>query len=180
MTRHEIINTIGQEYLQSNIENDEFSYKQALKRPLNGSYKADIRFEHQNLSIIIETKKEGLKQFKQKHVDQLFKYIELERQYRPNNRIVGILYDVINGLIRVWRNDEELDCETTINNFQYYLDLFNRRVNNKNKVIETTNQLNVLLHEYGINEKLRSQFVGSLLVALNNGLEYDTNLKTQR
>jgi len=32
MKRIEIINTIGREFLQSNIENDEFSYPKEFKR----------------------------------------------------------------------------------------------------------------------------------------------------
>lgn len=32
MNRHDIITTIGQEYLVSNLENGEFSYPKALKK----------------------------------------------------------------------------------------------------------------------------------------------------
>lgn len=32
MNRHKIINTIGAEFLKSNMENQEFSYEKALKK----------------------------------------------------------------------------------------------------------------------------------------------------
>ena len=44
MKRIEIIQTIGKEYLTSNIENDEFSYQKALKEV--GKNIADFQKEH--------------------------------------------------------------------------------------------------------------------------------------
>ena len=69
MTRHEIINTVGKDYLASNIENGEFSYVKAakslaaLKKKLGKKtehYKLDIRFENHDdygkYAVLIETK----------------------------------------------------------------------------------------------------------------------------
>jgi len=42
------------------------------------------------------------------------------------------------------------------------------------KVMANTYRLNELLHLHGISEKLRSQFVGTCLLALKNGLDYKT------
>ena len=36
-----------------------------------------------------------------------------------------------------------------------------------------------MLHKYGINEKIRSQFVGTCLLALKNGLKYEGLSATQ-
>lgn len=57
MNRYEIINKIGNKYHISNLENDEFSYQQVLKIPIVGHKFLDLRFEHSNYSIIVETKK---------------------------------------------------------------------------------------------------------------------------
>ena len=46
------------------------------------------------------------------------------------------------------------------------------RVNDKIKVVDSIKTLNEKLHSDGINEKLRSQFVGTCLLALKNGLVY--------
>ena len=68
MKRVEIINTIGSKFLQSNIENDEFSYPKELKKlgkTINKNLiksknttheKLDIRFVKDNISILVETK----------------------------------------------------------------------------------------------------------------------------
>ena len=69
MKRHKIINTVGKDYLSSNIENDEFSYAKAagtlaaLKKKLGKKpehYKLDIRFENHDdygkYAVLIETK----------------------------------------------------------------------------------------------------------------------------
>ena len=45
--------------------------------------------------------------------------------------------------------------------------------NDKLKIIQNTYDLNELLHKYGIKEKIRSQFVGTCLLALKNGLIYE-------
>ena len=47
------------------------------------------------------------------------------------------------------------------------------------KIIQNTYDLNELLHKYGIKEKIRSQFVGTCLLALKNGLVYKNLSTTQ-
>ena len=49
-------------------------------------------------------------------------------------------------------------------------------MNDKIKVVDSIKTLNEMLHSDGINEKLRSQFVGTCLLALKNGLVYE-NIK---
>ena len=65
MLRHTMIETIGAEYLTSNIEAGEYSYVQAAgNRTLLESkvghpithFKLDLRFESEDIVILIETK----------------------------------------------------------------------------------------------------------------------------
>lgn len=174
--RNEVIQKIGQDFLTTNIENDEFSYFQVLKIPRSGHYKLDLRFEKNNYSILIELKRNKKNNFSSDEKSQLFKYTELERLYRRSNRIIAILFNLKNQNIKVWKDGVELSDEKTINSIDYYISLYTKRRNDKNQVIDTTNLLNNHLHMLSIKEKLRSQFVGSLLIALNNGLSYDENL----
>ena len=60
--------------------------------------------------------------------------------------------------------------------FEEYEDLCFGKVNDKIKVVDSIKILNEKLHSDGINEKLRSQFVGTCLLALKNGLTYE-NIK---
>lgn len=48
----------------------------------------------------------------------------------------------------------------------------------KIKIVDSIKLLNEMLHSVGINEKLRSQFVGTCLLALKNGLVYDSVKET--
>lgn len=59
-----------------------------------------------------------------------------------------------------------------INQSAEYENLRRGRVNDKIKVVDSIKTLNEKLHSDGINEKLRSQFVGTCLLALKNGLVY--------
>ncbi len=193
MKRNEIINKIGSQFLVSNIENDEFSYAQVLDNVIidgcnnryksdkwdqRKSFKLDLRFENNNISILIETKKTKSK-FKEADKNQIKIYTALEREYRKNNIIFSILYNIETEDIIVWKNNIQLEDEITINSFEYYKKLLDNKKNDKQNVVQSTNDLNSLLLSLSIPEKLRSQFVGSLLVVLNNGLEYDYNLKTK-
>lgn len=184
MKRNEIINTIGQKYLTSNIENDEFSYKQALKRPFKDDekhFKLDLRFEsiQDNLSIIIETKNNDKIEFTELEKNQLIAYAKLEREYKARNKIISILYNTKNKNIMVWKDEELLNDQVKINSIQYYIDLYSEKINDKEAVLETTNKLNELLHSFHVLENQRSQFVGCLLVALNNNLEYSSKISTK-
>lgn len=65
MTRHDIIDRIGSSYVTANIEGGEYSYvkaagskmrlKDALGHPIT-HFKLDIRFVHQDVVILVETK----------------------------------------------------------------------------------------------------------------------------
>lgn len=182
MDKYAIINKIGGKYLKSNLEQlGEFSYKRELQHnfPSNCKhYKVDLRFVKDNLSIIFELKGNSNRDFARNEIEQIETYKKLEKKL-TNNNIIAILYNIDNENMKVWKNESLLSNETTINSMDYYSNLFESiKSNDKNKVIETTNVLNEKLHSFGIYEYQRSQFVGSLLVALNNKLQYANNLTT--
>mgnify|MGYP000712720524 FL=1 len=62
---------------------------------------------------------------------------------------------------------------STILSFEEYEELCFGKVNDKLKVVDSIKVLNELLHSDGITEKLRSQFVGTCLLSLKNGLVYE-------
>lgn len=182
MDRITMINTIGNSYCTSNLENGEFSYYKALNEvgvgfePIldeNGrAFKdLDIRFVKDNVSVLIETKTK----FKKKDEKQLSAYVEYEKRLN-SNKIVAILANTGDDKIKVWKqdiNDESvLSYEDVLKSIDEYVDIFSSRVNNKEKVMKNTYELNQKLHKYGITEELRSQFVGTCLLALKNNLDY--------
>lgn len=184
MIRTDIISKIGRKYLKSNIENDEFSYKKGLEsvgknyldylsEDAKRMYKdLDIRFENDKLSILVETK-QNLSGIDLKNgIIQLQNYINFERELN-NNQIVAILASTNKDEIYVWYNindaislDNYQKNERTIKSFEEYYDIYYGTTNDKLTLIQNTYSLNELLHKYGINEKIRSQFVGTCLLAL--------------
>lgn len=171
-----MIQTVGREFLISNIENNEFSYQQVLERSLSGHYKLDIRFydEASETAVLIETKR----RFTSADKDQLFAYVALEQELNPDTNIVAILANTENDLIKVWQfasteaNGIELS-DTRLKSFEEYKFYFvPQNVNDRTAVLENTSKLNKLLHDNGIPEKLRSQFVGTCLLALKEKLKF--------
>lgn len=160
MDRITMINTIGNSYCTSNLENGEFSYYKALNEagvgfePIldeNGrAFKdLDIRFVKDNVSVLIETKTK----FKKKDEKQLSAYVEYEKRLN-SNKIVAILANTGDDKIKVWKqdiNDESvLSYEDVLKSIDEYVDIFSSRVNNKEKVMKNTYELNQKLHKYGI------------------------------
>lgn len=174
-SRLQIIDTIGKQYLTENIENGEFSYQQVIDRHLSGNYKLDIRFydESKRIAVLVETKQSITANDKK----QLFAYVTLEQELSAETKIIAILASTHTSKIRVWKvhngMEEELE-DRKLKSFEEYADYFKpQNINNKTRVLENTSQLNRLLHDNGIIEDLRSQFVGTCLLALNNGLVYE-------
>ena len=64
--------------------------------------------------------------------------------------------------------------ETALRAMDEYVDFYTSKINDKEKVMQNTYKLNEMLHRHSIPEKLRSQFVGTCLLALKNGLDYST------
>ena len=184
MIRADIISSVGREYLTSNIENDEFSYPKAFSaasltfNPIRNRIgrafeKLDIRFVKDNVTVLIETKQN----FTMADEEQLSAYVEYEKAL-TGNKTVAILANTINDNIKVWRgvvSDSDLmSKETALRTMDEYVDFYTSKINDKEKVMQNTYKLNELLHRHSIPEKLRSQFVGTCLLALKNGLDYST------
>ena len=184
MIRADIISIVGREYLTSNIENDEFSYPKAFSnaalpfKPIRNRIgrafeKLDIRFVKDNVTVLIETKQN----FTVADEEQLSAYVEYEKAL-TGNKTVAILANTINDNIKVWRgvvaDSDLMPKETALRTMDEYVDFYTSKIYDKEKVMQNTYKLNELLHRHSIPEKLRSQFVGTCLLALKNGLDYST------
>lgn len=185
MKRADIISTIGIEYLVSNIENDEFSYPKAFKsarlpfRPICNQAgrkyeKLDARFVSDGITVLVETKVDFNKDIDAAK-EQLSAYVEYEKQL-TSNKIIAILANTSNDKVLVWRgvvsDGDAMPKETALREMSEYVDFYTSKINDKEKVMQNTYKLNEKLHKYTIPEKLRSQFVGTCLLALKYGLDY--------
>lgn len=185
-----ICEIIGKSYWVSNIENGEFSYVTALKNigkdikqyKIRHKY-IDLRFENERLVILVETKKR-FKEYNKKDIQsQLQDYVILEKAY-SGKKIVAILAETEGNDIWVWYgksviiDDNHMSGETTLRQFAEYEDLCFGTVNDKIRIVDSIKVLNEKLHTFGINEKLRSQFVGTCMLSLKNGLVYKDIKKT--
>ena len=190
MNRLEIINKIGDKYHIGNTETGEFSYVKALKsvgKDIKDYQKAitgtkhkflDMRFENERLVILVECKNRFSKWDKTKIQAQLQDYVRFEKNF-SDKKIVAILAEIEGDEVWVWHGQSVIidDAhkaaeETVLRTFEEYENLCFGRVNDKIKVVDSIKILNEKLHAVGINEKLRSQFVGTCLLALKNGLLY--------
>lgn len=126
-----------------------------------------------NVTVLIETKQN----FTKADEEQLSAYVEYEKAL-TGNKTVAILANTINDTVRVWRgvvSDSDLmSKETALRSMDEYVDFYTSKINDKEKVMQNTYKLNEMLHRHSIPEKLRSQFVGTCLLALKNGLDYST------
>lgn len=190
MNRIKIVNKIGDKYHISNTEKGEFSYVKALKsvgKNIKDYQKTsnetkhqflDIRFENERLVILVECKNRFSKWNKEKILSQLQEYVRYEKNY-SNKKIVAILAETEGNDIWVWYGQSVIiddlhraTDETVLKTFEEYEDLCFGTINNKIKVVDSIKVLNEKLHSDGIDAKLRSQFVGTCLLALKNGLTY--------
>lgn len=187
MIRHDIIATIGASFLVSNIENDEFSYPKAFRKaniPFVGIRgknnktfeKIDIRFidKSRKIAVLVETKPNFDRVTNPE--EQLAAYVNYEKQL-TGYRVIGILANTEDERIRVWRDSIDdnglLNEHYQLQSFEDYANIIAPlRINNKEQVMRNTYQLNNMLHTASINEKLRSQFVGTCVLALKHGLIY--------
>lgn len=145
-----------------------------LEREIEGHYKLDIRFydSRGKVAVLVETKRK----ITQKDKAQLFAYVRLEQELSADTKIIAVLASTDNSKIKVWKivdgTEEELG-DSKIKSFKEYSSYFeSRNTNDKTTVLENTAILNRKLHDNGIPENLRSQFVGTCLLALKNGLKY--------
>ncbi len=195
MDRVSMINRIGINYHTSNIEGGEYSYvvaagsklklEQAVGRTVK-HFKLDIRFEKDDVVVLIETKQN----FKKDDEKQLAEYLEEEVALHPDKKVICILANTKNDKIKVWQSvmDDEhfLKQETVLDTMEHYQSLFSlNKQNDREKVLKNTYALNELLHKKDIPEILRSQFVGTVLLHIKDLIKQlgttkiDINLKNQ-
>lgn len=182
MDRVSMVNRVGQEFMTSNIEGGEYSYvseagsKEKLIEKLGYTpkhFKLDIRFEHNDVVVLIETKQK----FTKKDEEQLREYLDEENALHHGKKIICILANTKNDKIKVWQSiiDDEhfLKTEKVLDTMQHYESLFeeNNRQNDREKVLKNTYALNETLHKKDIDEKLRSQFVGTTLLYIRDVLK---------
>lgn len=186
MKRTEMINKIGIDYLTSNVENEEYNYPKAYKSqqlPFDSissvsqkrNYETvDLRFEHDGITVLIETKVDYRKNIDE-YKRQLAAYVEYEKKL-TGNKVIAMLANTGSDNVYTWRgaiSDEDFLGESfDVKSMSEYVDLYTSKVNDKEKVMQNTYHLNELLHKHGVSEKLRSQFVGTCLLALKRGLNY--------
>lgn len=174
MDRTAIINRVGIDYHTPNIEGGEYSYVQeagskqnlekAVGKPVS-HYKLDIRFECNDVVVLVETKQN----FTESDELQLAEYLQEERVLHYGKKIIAILANTKNDRIKVWKSlvdDKHLLLdETVMDTMEHYISLFTmNKSNDREKVLKNTYALNELLHKKDIKESLRSQFVGTLLL----------------
>ncbi len=173
-------NRIGNEYKTSNIEGGEYSYVQAAgskERLIQAlgyepeHFKLDIRFEHNGVVVLVETKQN----FTDADEAQLREYLLEEKALHFSKKTICILANTNNDKIKVWKHamddDHLLRDETVLDTMAHYESLFEiNRQNNREAVLKNTYALNETLHRKDIDEKLRSQFVGTTLLYLRDVL----------
>lgn len=178
MQRKDMIDRVGSKYHNSNVENGEYSYikeagsKENLTRAVGKELKhqfLDLRFEDGDFVLLIETKQN----FTDKDEKQLADYMAAERALHYGKKIIGILANTNNDKIRVFKSfiDKEhmLKDETVLDSMEHYKSLFDvNRQNDREKVMKNTYALNELLHKMDIDERLRSQFVGTTLLYIKD------------
>lgn len=145
----------------------------------------DIRFVRGKISVLIETKANFDKVDATALVDQLQAYVDQEKVL-TGNKIIAILANTQDDRIKVWWGSDliiddshQLKNQYKLKSFDEYADLYTSSKNNREQVIKNTYSLNETLHKHGVSEKIRSQFVGTCLLALKHDLQFE-NLSTKQ
>lgn len=181
MNRSSIARIIGSNYQTENIENGEYSYVEAcdggrkelerlMGRPIK-HFKVDMRFLKNDFVVLVETKAK----FTEKDEEQLKEYLEEEKALHCTKKIIAILANTKNDTIKVFKSfvDDEhcLVDEVVLRSLEYYEELFVvNKTNDREQVLTNTYKLNETLHSMDIDEKTRSQLVGTTLLYIKNFL----------
>ena len=178
MDRTAMINTVGICFHTANIEGGEYSYvkeagsreelEKKMSRPVS-HYKLDIRFEKDDVVLLVETKQN----FVDGDEKQLAEYVAEERLLHYGKKIIAMLANTNNNKIKVWKSEVKdsnlLVDETVLDTMEHYVKLFDaNKQNDREKVLKNTYDLNESLHKLDIDEKLRSQFVGTTLLYIKD------------
>lgn len=142
---------------------NQLGFKGIINKP-DGWYLPDDKKE---VAIILETKSEKEDIYLTKYYEELHKNTDIvSKKYK---RVIGILY---NGLdIRVFKNDEEIETSSVLQNKKYYIDLFNENTIDKQRIYNLTKKINDCLHtQFGIkNLYHRMIFTACALVGCRYG-----------
>lgn len=190
MDRISMANIIGNKWHTSNIEGGEYSYvaaagsKEKLEKLLGHPYKhfkLDIRFQKGDVVVLVETKQNFVKADEA----QLEEYLEEERVVHKTKKVVCILANTNNDKMKVWQaamdDNHFLKEEVVFDEMEHYVKLFDiNKSNDRETVLKNTYKLNEMLHKKDIDEKLRSQFVGTILLHIKKlikdwGITYISN-----
>lgn len=178
MDRTAMINTVGICFHTANIEGGEYIYvkeagsreelEKKMSRPVS-HYKLDIRFEKDDVVLLVETKQN----FVDGDEKQLAEYVAEERLLHYGKKIIAMLANTNNNKIKVWKSEVKdsnlLVDETVLDTMEHYVKLFDaNKQNDREKVLKNTYDLNESLHKLDIDEKLRSQFVGTTLLYIKD------------
>lgn len=177
MTRTDLRLKIGLKYLTTNTENEEFSYPLAFKqrkhqlptlpKKLQQKFQdhvlkfLDLRFENQDLVILIETKTN----LKTNDIYQLEGYKYYETILNPHKNIISILHDLTTNKAVTYKNGNLIKLDHILS-FEAYLDLFNNQVNDRSKITEAVSIISNQLEGF-IQPFQKALFVGLCLIAIN-------------
>lgn len=166
---------IGEKFLTSNIENNEYSYQKKYRdnkkftreqiAKILGKEKddklninVDRRFFNNGVAVLVEKKQS---QNIIKYRKQVENYEKLERAIGTRH-VVGILYDVETGEFICITHPEEVAFQS----MKYYEGLFEQKVE-KDEVYGAVQSINNKLHKLGVSNLVsRMMFTGLSLVAL--------------
>tara|TARA_Y100000310_G_scaffold259796_1_gene268584 strand:+ start:282 stop:2033 length:1752 start_codon:yes stop_codon:yes gene_type:complete len=178
---------IGEQFLTSNIENNEYSYQKKYKKnkklsreeiaKIEGKKKTDKlninldrRFFNKGVAVLVE-KKQG--QNIEKYKDQLENYIKLEKAI-GTRKIVGIIYDISTGEFSCLTHPKEVSFQS----MKYYEGLFEVKVK-KQDVYTAVQSINKKLHQLGLSNLVqRMMFTGLALVGLRLAKENQVSIST--
>lgn len=122
--------------------------------------------------MLVETKQS----FVDSDAEQLADYVEEEYALHRGTKVVAILANTGDDRIRVWKSEVDdahlLPDETVLDCMEHYKRLFStERQNDREAVMRNTYALNELLHRKDIDERNRSQFVGTCLLYVKDEVE---------
>ncbi len=172
---------IGEEFLTSNIENNEYSYQKYFSKKQitkilekNEGDKLnkflDRRFYHNGVAVLIEKKQNKKLEF---YIEQLENYIKLEKAMKTR-KIVGILYDIeTEECISLTHPSEKL-----LKPMSYYEGLFEVPVP-KESIYLKVQSINKKLHSLGLADLIsRMKFTGLALVGIRIAIDEDLAVPT--
>lgn len=172
---------IGEKYLTSNIENNEYSYlktfnKEQIRKILGKKSDEklhvflDRRFYSDGVAVLVE-KKQG--QNIAKYEEQLRDYMKLEEAMNTK-KIVAILYDIETNDFMCLTHQNESSFQT----MEYYIGLFSKPVP-KDEIYKKVQSINRRLHKLGMSNLIsRMEFTGLSLAGIRFAIDESIPIAT--